>query len=85
MKKTLTSESDDLGLGFLLNQHVSPAFPDKDRAPTPGFQAGDQPKVSGERGFKADLDPFNVSLPLFFSRWQLLGNITLEDEITYLR
>lgn len=58
MNKTLTSESDDLGLGFLLNQHVSPASPDKDRAPTPGFQAGDQPKVSGERGFKTDLDPF---------------------------
>ena len=57
MKKTLTSESDDLGLGLLLHQHVSLAFSDKDRAPAPGFQAGDQPKVSGKRGFKADLDP----------------------------
>ena len=57
MKKTLTSESDDLRLGFLLHQHVSPAFPYKDRAPSPSFQAGDQPKVSGKRGFKADLDP----------------------------
>lgn len=74
-----------LGWGSYLTNMFPPAFPDKDRAPTPGFQAGDQPKVSGERGFKADLDPFNVSLPLFFSRWQLLGNITLEDEITYLR
>lgn len=62
-----------------------PGLSRQGRVPPPLLSGWRPVRISRETGLQAALEPSGASLSSFFWRWQLLGNMTLEEEINCFR